>query len=100
MGAGFHNPPVSDDDDLIHVPYSGEPVSDDKGSASPHQRFQCFLNQPFVLGVERAGGFVQNEDGWILQNCPCDGDALALPTRKFDAAVSDQRGVTLRKTLD
>ncbi len=95
--AGFHNPSVGDDENPIHVPHGGEPVSDDKRSAPSHQGFQRFLNQPFALRIQRAGGFVENEDGGILQDRARDGDALTLATGEFDPAVAHQRGVALGK---
>src|ERR1017187_7547816 len=78
VGAGFYDPSAGDDDDSIHMPHGGESVRDDERSAPAHERFQRFLNQALALRIQRAGGFIQNEDGGILQNRTRDGDALTL----------------------
>jgi hypothetical protein len=80
VDAGFHDPSASDDNDSIHMPHGGEAVSDDKRCAPLHQGFQRFLNQSFAFRVQRTGGFIQNEDGWILQDRARNGDALTLTT--------------------
>jgi len=78
VGAGFHDTSAGDDDDSIHLPHGGEPMGDDKRSAPAHQGFQRFLNQAFAFRIQGAGGFIQNEDGGILQDRARDGDALTL----------------------
>ena len=76
--AAFHDPSAGDDDDLIRVPHGGEAARDDKRGASAHQRFQRILNQPFAFRIQGTGGFIQNQDGGILQDRSRDGDALTL----------------------
>jgi hypothetical protein len=56
-------------------------VSNDEAGAVMHQIFQRFLHDLFALGVERARGFVQDQDARILQQRSRDRDALALTTR-------------------
>src|SRR5439155_19755410 len=52
------------------------------------------------LGVEVAGGLVENEDLRIGEDRGGDGEALALPAGEFEAALADERVVGLRKLLD
>ena len=49
---------------------------------------QRFLHQPFVLGVERRGRLVEQQDRRVLQNGAGDGEALALAAGQGDAALA------------
>jgi hypothetical protein len=44
-----------------------------------HGRVQRGLHHALALGVQRAGGFVQQQQRRVLQHGAGDGDALALP---------------------
>ena len=67
---------------------------------SCHQRPKRLLNQGLALRVERAGGFVQDEDRRVLENRPRNRHALPLPARELHATLADQRLVTRRQGLD
>ncbi len=58
------------------------------------------LDQPFALGVEVAGGFVEDEDSRVGQNGPGDGDPLPLSAAEFDAPFADDRVIAVRQLLD
>ena len=47
-----------------------------------HEPPERFPHQPLALGVQRAGGLVQQQDRRILEDRPRDGDALLLPARQ------------------
>jgi hypothetical protein len=53
-------------------------MSDDKGSASDHEVGESFLHIHFGFGVQLGSGFIQNQDGRILEDGAGDGDALPL----------------------
>ena len=50
----------------------------DNGGAPAHQHVQRSLHGSLVLGVQRRGGFVEQEDGRVLQDGAGDGEPLAL----------------------
>jgi len=50
-----------------------------------HQTIETFLDGDFDFAVERTRGFVEQEDGSILEHDACDSDALALTAAEFDA---------------
>lgn len=57
-----------------------------------HGRGQGLLHQLFALGVEGAGGLVQQEDRGLAHQGAGDGQALALAARQGLGALAD-RGV-------
>ncbi len=48
-----------------------------------------------VLGIQRAGGFVEQEDRCVLQKGAGDAQALLLPAGEHAALVADDRFVAL-----
>ena len=100
VSAGLHHASPGDNDDSIHMPHGCQPMRDDERGPSPHQNFERFLNEPLALRIERAGGFIQDEDDGILQDGPGNGDALTLAAGELDAAVADQGGVAFRERYD
>ena len=72
----------------VGILHRGQPVGDHQRGAPFHQLRQRLLDQVFALGVQRAGGFVQQQDRCIHQQGPGDGQALALAARKAHAAVA------------
>ena len=80
-------------DQPVHRRDGREPVRDRHHRLALHQRVQAGLDRRLDLGVERAGGLVEQQDRCVLQDHPRDGDALALPARELDAALADLRVV-------
>jgi hypothetical protein len=58
--------------------------------------FQRGLDHALALGIEGGGGFVEEEDGGVLQQGAGDGEALLLSAGKFAALVADDGFVALR----
>src|SRR5438034_10716367 len=73
-------------------------MSDEKGRAAFHQALQRLENQAFRLGVQRAGGLVQNQNRRVLQQRPRNRDALAFAAGQRRAALADDRIVALGQT--
>ena len=65
MGAAFDDGSARHDENLIAAANGGKPVGDDDGGAILHELIQRFLDEPFTLGVEATGCFIQNEDRGI-----------------------------------
>ena len=57
---------------------------------------QALLDRGLDLGVERAGGLVEQQDRRVLEHHARDRDALALAARELDAALADMRVVARR----
>ena len=66
-------------------------MRDDKGGAALiavlQELIQCPLNEHFGFGIQRAGGFVQQQDSWVPDDGAGDGNALFLATRQSDAPL-------------
>ena len=75
-------------------------MSDRDHGAALHQPVECDLNRFFRCTVERRSGFVEQQDGRVLQNCPGNRNTLTLATRKLDAAVANHRVVAFGHGLD
>ena len=98
--AAFHDFAFVHDVDFVRVADSAQAVGDGDGGARLHQALQGFLHQAFALCVEGRGGFVQDEDGRVLQDGPGDADTLALPAGQASAAVAYHRVVALLRFHD
>eukprot|EP00903_Cladosiphon_okamuranus_P003719 g3717.t1 len=88
VGALLDDFPVIEDADEIGTADGGEAVGDDEGGAVCAEEVECLLDEFFGGVVEGGGGFVEQEDGWIPEEGPCDGDALFFSSGKADAAFS------------
>ena len=68
--------------------------------ASLQQPVDGFLHQSFTLDVEGGGGFVENQDRWVGQQRPCNGQALSLSTRQTRAPLTEIRVPAFRQLLN
>ena len=53
------------------------------------------LDLRLVLHIQRCGGFVQQDDGRVLQERPGDGDPLTLAAGELAAVFADDSSVSL-----
>ena len=65
--------------DALRLLHGGQPVRDDERGAPLHRGVQPLLHEDFGLRIQRAGGFIEQQQRRVLQYRPRDGDALALP---------------------
>src|SRR3546814_3611853 len=93
--ARFHDAAFVDDDDPVGHAYRGQAVGDDQDRAVLADRAHVAHHRMLGLVVERAGGLVEDQDAWIGDQRPGDGQALALPTRERGAVFTDN-GVVAR----
>src|ERR1035438_9839880 len=100
VGADFADLPIFEHHNLVRASNRGKPVRDDDDGAVLHQVGQRLLYQHFALRVQVAGGFVQDQDGRVLQQGARDGEALALAAGKLDAAVANHSLIAFREALD
>src|SRR5216683_5836107 len=96
----LHDPPLRENDDEIGVLHGREPVGDHEDGAMRHQPVDRFLHEALGFGVERAGGFVEDEDRWIAQQRAGNRDALPLPAAEPGAALAEQRSVAFGQPHD
>src|SRR5437764_1492085 len=75
-------------DQPIHARNGREPVRDGNHGLAGHQRSEARLNGGFDLAVERGGCLVEHQNRSILEDDPCNRDALALAARELDAPLS------------
>jgi len=61
MLALFNDVAVADDQDQVSVANSAQAVGDDEAGFALHQLIHGFLDEHFSTGVDRTGGFVQNQ---------------------------------------
>ena len=61
-----------------------------------HQVLQGFLHQPLGLRIQMRRRFVQNQNRSILQQRPCDRQALPLSARELHAALADHGFIAVR----
>ena len=88
MGTLFHDALLAQHKDTVVVLDGGQAVGDGQGGAAVRQLFKALPHKDLALVVQCAGGFVQNQDGRVLQEYPGNGDALLLSAGQLDAALA------------
>ena len=78
MRSFFNNAAVAHHDNAVGLLDGSQAVGDDDAGPAVHQAFQCLLNQPFGFIIQRAGGFVEQQDGCVFQDGACNGNTLPL----------------------
>ena len=78
VGALLHHAAVIHDDNAVSTQDRGQTVSDDQGGAGLHGFIQGGLDKAFVLGVQGAGGLVQQKDRRVAHQGAGDGETLSL----------------------
>ena len=79
MGSPFGDPPILHQQDQIRVPDCGKPVGDDEGGPAFRDGEHGLAYPLFRYSIHRTGGFIQNQDGGILENRPGDCQKLPFP---------------------
>src|SRR4051812_31794849 len=75
-------------DQPIHARDGGEAMRDGDHGLAGHESIEALLDGGLDLAVERGGGFVEHEDGSVLENDARDRDALALAAGEFYATLA------------
>mmetsp|Transcript_65391 Transcript_65391/g.184606 ORF Transcript_65391/g.184606 Transcript_65391/m.184606 type:complete len:408 (-) Transcript_65391:1382-2605(-) len=104
MGALLDNAALVQDHDLVRSHDCGQPVSDEHDTAAAghvdHELVQRLLHLALVLGVQRRGRLVQQQQRGPPQQRPGDGEALPLAAAEAHAALADHRAVALIEVFD
>ena len=78
MGTSLDDASLFHNHDAVGIFYGGQPVGNDKGGSSLHQRVHTILYQFLGTGVDGGGGLVQNQRRGICHGGPGDGQQLPL----------------------
>src|SRR5690348_6687020 len=100
VGADVGDNPILQYHDTVGVAHGGEAVGDDDNGAAAHQVLQSRLHQSLGLAVQGGSGFVEDEDGGILEQGASNGNALALPAGQANAALADHGFVAFGQSFD
>ena len=92
MSAPFRYFPPFQYDDLVRVPDGGKTVGHNQAGAAPAPDvFQTLL---FCHGIDGAGGFVKDQQGWVAGQRPGNFQTLPLTAAapgQFPDAAADRR---------
>ena len=89
-----------DHQDLVSAPNGREPVRDHERGAAPSQRAQAVLDERLALAVQARGCLVQDENRWIGEDGPRNGDALPLASGELHTPLPNDRLIPVRELLD
>ena len=78
----------------------GKAVGDHKGGAILRQFFQALLHHPLAFIIQRAGGFIKDQNRRVFQKDPGNGKPLLLPAGEFDAPLTDIAFITIGQRED
>ena len=67
---------------------------------SSHEPKQRILDQPLRVAVERAGGFVEDQNRRVPEQCPGNRDPLPLATREPRTPLAQTGVVAVRQLGD
>ena len=94
------DPAAAHDQDPVRLQDGGETVRDDDTGPPLHQDVDSLLDGIFRNGIQGGGGLVQYEDLGIFQDHAGDTQALFLSPGELEAAVADDRVISVRLRHD
>src|SRR2546426_1346466 len=92
MSAPFAQAPFVKDEDAIGVLNGAEAVRNDERSASGEQAVQRLADLQLGFGIHAGGGFVENQEAWIVRQGARKINELALTDGEGGAALIDTCG--------
>lgn len=92
---------VLQNDNSVAVLNRGEPVryDDDRLLMLRDEVFDRLLNLVFAFCVQGAGCLIKNQNLWVFDQSPSDGDSLLLAARQLDAPFADHCLKPFRKQV-
>ena len=100
MGAALGNHAVGNGHDAVGVADGAQAVGNDQGGTAHSQIVKGPLDLGFRHRVQCGGGFVQNQNGRILQENPGNGNALLLTAGQEGSPLAHIGVEALRHSLD
>jgi hypothetical protein len=98
--ATLDDPTGLEHQDQIRLAHGRETVRDHERGAAAHHVLQRLLHPRLGRRIQRAGGFVQDQDWRVLEQRAGDRQALALAAGQGGATLADQRVVAFRLAQD
>ena len=98
--SALHQPTVLDDQQLVRLDDGRETVRDDDDGLVPVQARERILDVGLGLRVQRAGGFVEDQDRRVLEEHAREGDALLLAPGEPHASLAEHGLESLREVVD
>src|SRR5882724_241322 len=97
VGAVLGDAAALDGDDAVGPAYRGKPVSDNENGAAFTYPAHVVLDDALTLVIERARGFVEDQNTGIGHQGAGNRDALPLTPRKTAPSLADDRVIALGK---
>ena len=99
MVAALDDAALLDHKNLVGAANGRQAMGDDERRAALHQLGKPALDHRLRFGIERTGGFVENEDARLGQESPCNRQPLPLPAAELHPALTHDGVVSLREAL-
>ena len=64
-----------------------------------HDLLDSFVNFRFTISINLACSLIENQDGGILQNGPCNNNSPQLPAAKARTLLADDSIITIRQWI-
>ena len=100
MTAFLDNAATIQDDDTVGMANSREAVGNDNGGAVLQHEVKTFLNLRLGERINAGRCFIENNDGWVLQQDSCQGDKLSLPHGKRFSFLAHHGIQTIGECVD
>src|SRR6187455_1126354 len=85
---------------LVGMDDCGQAVRDYKHGSPLQQPIDGLLHKSLGLGIECRCCFIEDQNGWITEQGPCNRDSLALSTGQSSAPLAKDRVVSLWQFRD
>src|SRR5271155_679666 len=95
VSAIFDGHALLQNNDLVGFSNRRESMCNGDGGSVLGHAVESGLHDVLAAHVDRAGGFVENEDGGTLDNASGNRQPLPLASTKLDAALSNLRIVSI-----
>ena len=95
MCAGRNNLALIHQQNYIRIHNGRQPVGNNKAGSPLHQSAKSILNRHFANTVQRAGGFIQQQNIRVAQNRARNGNTLTLAAGKTHTFLANQRFIAL-----
>ena len=100
MVAAFHDMPPIHYNDQVRIADGGQPVRDHEAGPSRCKAGKSPLDLHFGIGIDVAGGFVQDQHGRVRQHHAGDGEKLLLAFGNASAVRRDPGVVAVFQPSD
>src|SRR5690606_21532559 len=67
---------------------------------SPRHQVECIEDAPLGMGIQGRGRLIEDQQLWVLEQYPSDGNALLLTARQFQLPLTYLRVQPVWQTLD